>query len=91
VAQLGMNYVGYLLARSRYEIKYDWWLTGLLFVGGITFVVLGRSFSDLELLPRLGLITGLCLLYPLLVLLLLARSTSERERMKSVFMHLKNR
>jgi len=91
VAQLGMNYVGYRLARSRYVIKYDWWLTGLLFVGGIVFVVLGRSFSDLELLPRLGLITGLCLLYPLLVLLLLARSTSERDRMKSVFMHLKNR
>jgi len=91
VAQAALTFTGYKIAQSRFKISYAWNLQASLFLFGVVIVITGRFYSTLDLVPRIGLITVLSIIFPVIVFMLLARSKSERERMSQVLKYFRKK
>ena len=81
---LVMAAIMYVLAQRRFKIAYDWTTIGCCTVLAIGCVAAGYAVQPMGLWVRLTVYLAISLVYPLVVVLLLARSPSERERMRLV-------
>jgi hypothetical protein len=79
-----MAAIMYVLAQRRFKIAYDWTPIGCCTVLAIGCVAAGYAVQPMGLWVRLTVYLAISLVYPLVVVLLLARSPSERERMRLV-------
>ena len=84
VAQLALTFTGYKIAQSRFKIQYAWRLNFFVFLVGVLLVVVGRYYSYLDLVPRLTTIVALSFAFPVFVLIMLARSPSERAQISKM-------
>jgi O-antigen/teichoic acid export membrane protein len=82
VCWLVMAAILYVLAQRRFKIAYDWPTIGCCALLAVGCVAAGYMVQPLALWLRLSVYLVISLAYPLVVVLLVARSPSERERMR---------
>jgi O-antigen/teichoic acid export membrane protein len=79
---LVMAAIMYAIAQRHFKIDYDW-PTIVCFVAlSVSCVGIGYAVQSAELWQRLTVYLAISLAYPLVALLLLARSSAERDRMR---------
>jgi O-antigen/teichoic acid export membrane protein len=86
---LVMTVIVYQLAQRRFEIAYDWPSIGCLALLAAACVGAGYAVQSATLWTRIAVYTGISLMYPLAAVLLLARSPSERRRVRLLLVKLR--
>lgn len=84
-----MTVMIYTMAQRRFAISYDWPTIGCFALLSTGCVLLGYAVQPAMLWVRLAVYLVISLAYPLVGLLLLVRSPSERERVRFLFFKLR--
>ena len=86
---LAMTAMIYWLAQRRFGIAYDWPTIGCFALLATGCVLVGYAMQPTMLWVRLAVYLVISLAYPVVALLLLVRSPSERERVRFLFFKLR--
>ncbi len=81
----------YFLSQRRFALAYDWPTIGCFVLLAVSCVLVGYAIQPFAIWARLSINLGISLAYPLVGLALLMRSSTERERVRILYLKFRGR